>query len=201
MGGLRVIDRVTDHQGLLGRAGQGLASQQQRHGIGFFAGMGVPTHHFHKTRCQPHSLKQAAGKLGGFVGHARQAPTQGLHAGQTGDHPGVDLRMLTIVAAVVGLVTGPSFWIPRFDVVCGRRPRLLGQGGADQVLRSATDEGLNLAGGHRGQAQVLKHLIEGKREVAQGVDQGAVQIDQGRPDGLGGRVHAKAARMFWMTAR
>jgi hypothetical protein len=48
-----------------------------------------------------------------------------------------------------------------------------------QMLGALTHHGLDLLRGNAGQPQLAQHAVEGLGKVAQGVDQGAIKIDDG----------------------
>mmetsp|Transcript_2838 Transcript_2838/g.7331 ORF Transcript_2838/g.7331 Transcript_2838/m.7331 type:complete len:289 (+) Transcript_2838:212-1078(+) len=175
VGGLGVVARVAHHPG--GRRGcaERLAGLQQRQRVGLLAREVVAAEHMPEVAGQPLALEQLARRCGGLVGQhrQRQAPcAQGL---QPLDDTRVDGRVRAVHGGVVGLVERPG-------VVeqAGSGPDM-GERLPHQVLAAAADGVLDEAAAHGRQTEVGQRQPEHGHEVAQGVDQGAVEVED---DGL-----------------
>ena len=139
---------------------------------------------------QAFEAQQLLSEGGGLVGDAGQGQSSCTQVQQALHHARIGVCKLSVDAVIVKLIARPGLLIQ------GIGP--LSQQGAQQMLRPLADRAFHPLTRDGVQSQIGKRARHRFGEVTQGVNQGAVQIED---DGVPPRVHhASAARMREITS-
>ena len=120
--------------------------------------------------------EQGSREISGLVGQAREphaAVLQGEHAVHD---TAIDARMQAVLAQVVALVRLPCRIEKRRRCVDAR------EHGRDQVLGPAPDQRLDFIRGDGFERKLAQHRVQRDFEIAKGVDERAVQVEDGGVD-------------------
>jgi hypothetical protein len=117
---------------------------------------------------------------GGLVGQARQAQAGGLQRRKPFGHPGIDHAVSAVDRQVVLLVGAPGALeqrVRRHEIVDTALPFDVRQHRADQVLGALAHQLPDQLAIDRRPVQRRQHVVQRHFKVAQGVHQGAVEVD------------------------
>ena len=174
--GLRIVDRIANHECLRGRTAEQARCFQQRHRVGLAAREKITAMHASKVVRNAQHAQQIMGMLRGLVGDAGQWQARRMQLRQALRHARIQFAGLAIDALVMLLVAGVRAFVQGIVHRAALPQAHMQQGLANEVGRT-------LAHGTRDEGTLYlrplllgQHAVERQIEVAQRIHQGAIQI-------------------------